>query len=71
MNDPGPTDPRAGTDRVQVVAGGPMLPLTAGLDVAGSEARGLTAGLTGLVRLLLLEVVLALLSLLGLVEVDF
>jgi hypothetical protein len=72
MKEPGPTDPRAGTDRVLEVAGGPIAPLTTGLVVAGNEALCLTGGLTGFeVRLLLLEVVVALLSLRGLVEVDF
>lgn len=46
-----------------------MLPLTTGFVVAGSEARGLTTGLAA--TLLLLEMVLALLSLRAMVEVDF
>jgi len=72
MNDPGPTDPRAGTDRVLAVAGGPMVPLAAGLVVGGNEARGLAGDLTKLLaRVLRTEAVLALLSLRTLVMVDF
>lgn len=72
ISDPGPTDPRAGTDRVLEVAGGPIVPRATGLVVAGNEARGLTGDLIPLVaRLLRAEAVLALLSLLGLVVADF
>ena len=60
-NDPGPTDPRGGTDRVLVVAGVPIVPLVAGL----------TGDLTPLpARVLRTEAVLALLSLLRLVMAD-
>lgn len=49
-----------------------MVPLAAGLVVAGSEARGLTGGLTALLaKVLRAERVLALLSLRGLVVDDF
>jgi hypothetical protein len=72
INDPGPTDPRAGTDRVLAVAGGPIVPLAAGLVVAGNEARGLTGDLTALLaKVLRTEAVLALLSLRTEMVVDF
>jgi hypothetical protein len=72
INDPGPTDPRAGTDRVLAIAGGPIVPLTAGLVAAGNEARGLTGDLIALLaKVLRTEAVLALLSLRALAMVDF
>ena len=49
-----------------------MVPLAAGLVVAGNEARGLTGGLTALLaRVLRTEAVLALLSLRASMVVDF
>jgi hypothetical protein len=54
------------------MAGGPIVPLAAGLFVAGNEVRGLTGDLTALLaRVLRAEIVLALLSLRALMVVDF